>query len=594
MDWIKSTLESTPEIALFVCLALGFAVGRVRIWKISLGGVAGTLIVAIFLGMVADIELNDQVKSIAFALFIFTLGYISGPTFFASLNRASLRYATFTGIEVVSVLAITAAAVLIMNLDVGTAAGLLAGGATESAAVGTATDAIGRLDLSADEIATLQANVGTAYSISYICGLITIVLLSSQFFPLIMRVNLREEAAKLWAKLGGATDDATAAPAAPAVVGREYLVTTAAGKTVAELQADLGEATVEEVFREGAKVKLDPALTLAQGDKILVVGRREAVVGASGRIGTEVDLDESMGMNLDLADVVVTRKGYKASTLADIRREFEDERQGIFLQRITRGDHELPVQPKTMIQRGDTLRLSGASRDMQRVIPMIGFRIDPKVTFDMVFIAVGVVLGFLIGMLVWTVGTIPLTLGTGGGCLLAGLLFGWIRSKRPVFGQYDSGAADVVKTLGLATFICAVGLSSGPQAVKLVEQFGIGLPIAGIAMTAIPAFISLFVAWKLMKLPAPLTLGAVTGQQCSTPGVTAVQGAAGNATPLMAYTIVYAFSNVVLPLLGPIVVAMAHAIGLGGGRGLRTGEYVRGNCRIMGSEALQGGTTRNT
>jgi hypothetical protein len=43
--------------------------------------------------------------------------------------------------------------------------------------------------------------------------------------------------------------------------------------------------------------------------------------------------------------------------------------------------------------------------------------------------------------------------------------------------------------------------------------------------------------------------------------VTAVQAAAGNATPLMAYTIVYAFSNVMLPLLGPIVVAMAHALG---------------------------------
>ncbi|PRY54789.1 aspartate-alanine antiporter [Glycomyces artemisiae] len=561
MDWIKSTLESTPEIALFVCLAIGFAVGRVKIWKISLGGVAGTLIVAIFLGMVADIELNDQVKQIAFALFIFTLGYISGPTFFASLNRKSLRYATFTGIEVVSVLAITAAAVLIMNLDVGTAAGLLAGGATESAAVGTATDAIGRLDLSDTEIATLQANVGTAYSISYICGLITIVLLSSQFFPLIMRVNLREEAAKLWAKLGGAEDDATATPAAPPIVGREYRVTAAAGRTVAELQSDLGEATVEEVFRQGAAVKVEPGTRLAEGDKVLLVGRREALVGAAAHVGTEVNLDESMGMSLDLADVVVTRKGYKASTLGEIRRDFETERQGVFLQKIIRGDHELPVQPKTLIQRGDTLRLAGAARDMQRAVPMIGFRVDPKVTFDMVFIAIGVVLGFLIGMLVWTVGTIPLTLGTGGGCLLAGLLFGWIRSKRPTFGQYDSGAADVIKTLGLATFICAVGLSSGPQAVELVEEFGVGLPIAGVAMTAIPAFISLFVAWKVMKLPAPLTLGAVTGQQCSTPGVTAVQGAAGNATPLMAYTIVYAFSNVVLPLLGPIVVAMAHAIG---------------------------------
>lgn len=561
MDWIKETLSGTPEIALFVCLALGFALGKVRVWKISLGGVAGTLVVAILIGMVADIELNDQVKTIAFALFIFTLGYISGPTFFASLNRKSLRYATFTGIEVVSVLVITAAAVLIMNLDEGTAAGLLAGGATESAAVGTATDAIGRLNLPADQIETLQNNVGTAYSISYICGLITIVLLSSQFFPLIMRINLRDEAAKLWKKLGGTADEDTAAPAAPAVVGREYQVTTAAGRTIAELQADLGDATVEQVSREGTTVPVTADLQLAQGDRVLVVGRREALVGSANRIGAEVALDESMAMSLDLADVVVTRKGYKTTTLAEIRRDFEDERQGVFLQKITRGDHELPVKPSTLIQHGDTVRLSGSGRDLSRVIPMVGFRLDPAVRFDMVFIAIGVVLGFLIGMLVWTVGTIPLTLGTGGGCLLAGLLFGWIRSKRPTFGQYDSGAADVIKTLGLAVFICAVGLSSGPQAVELVKEFGVGLPIAGVAMTAIPAFVSFFVAWKLMKLPAPLVLGSVTGQQCSTPGVTAVQAAAGNATPLMAYTIVYAFSNVVLPLLGPIVVAMAHALG---------------------------------
>jgi AspT/YidE/YbjL antiporter-like protein len=195
------------------------------------------------------------------------------------------------------------------------------------------------------------------------------------------------------------------------------------------------------------------------------------------------------------------------------------------------------------------------------LIGRVGFRLNPSIKIDLVFISVGLVAGFLIGQLVLQIGNIPLTLGTGGGCLLTGLLFGWFRSKRPTFGQYASDAADVIKTLGLAVFICAVGLSSGPQAVALVKEFGIGLPIAGIAMTAIPACVSLLVAWKVMRLPAPLTLGAITGQQCSTPGVTAVQQAAGNATPLMAYTIVYAFSNVALPLLGPIVVAMAHAMG---------------------------------
>lgn len=561
IDWIVRTLESTPEIALFVCLAAGFAVGKVRIWKISLGGVAGTLVVAILIGMVGDIQLNDQVKTVAFAMFIFTLGYVSGPTFVASLNRKSLKYAAFTVIEVVSVLGITAAAILIMDLDVGTAAGLLAGGATESAVVGTATDAIARLPLSDADITTLQANVGTAYSISYICGLITIVVLSSQIFPLIMRVSLRDEAAKLWKQLGGGSDEDTATPAAPRVVGRVYRVEAARGQTVAQVLDGMGdEITIERVSRGGKVLEVQPGLELADGDDVLVVGLRDKVVAASSSIGKEVAGDD-LAMDIDVADVVVTADEYRATSPGQFKRDVDvKERRGVFLQRVTRGDQDLPVDDATLIQHGDIVRLAGTSRDLERVIGRIGFRLDPTVKIDLVFISTGLVAGFLIGRLVLPVGDIPFTLGTGGGCLLAGLLFGWIRSKRPTFGQYDSDAADVIKTLGLAVFICAVGLSSGPQAVALVEQFGIGLPIAGIAMTAIPACISLLVAWKVMRLPAPLALGALTGQQCSTPGVTAVQQAAGNATPLMAYTIVYAFSNVALPLLGPVVVAMAHAL----------------------------------
>ena len=154
-----------------------------------------------------------------------------------------------------------------------------------------------------------------------------------------------------------------------------------------------------------------------------------------------------------------------------------------------------------------------------------------------------------------------LTLGTGGGCLLAGLLFGWFRARQPRIGQYDPAAASVIKDLGLSVFICAVGLSSGPTAVHLIQKYGASLPIAGILMTLIPACISLFLAFKLLKLPAPLGLGAVAGQQCSTPAITAIQQSAGNSTPLLSYTIVYALSNIALPILGPIVVAMVRALG---------------------------------
>lgn len=560
IDWVKNLFQDLPEIQLFVSLALGFALGRIRFWKISLGGVAGTLIVAIFIGIIGT-PLNSQVKNIAFALFIFTLGYMSGPSFFASLNRRSLRYGVFTLIEVVAILSVVGVATAVLSLDQGTAAGLLAGGATESAVVGTATDALAKLDLPPQEIQTLQANVGTAYSISYIMGLITIVLLTSQIFPSLMKINLRDEAERLWARLGGGRPEG-AVPALPGIVGRTHRVLVADGRTVAQVEAALGVGVaVERVRRDGQTVPHDAGTELRARDIVLLVGRRDVLINGDQVIGPEVAGIEGMEMDLDVADVVLTNKEYAGRTLGQLRAEIPPERRhGVFVTGLTREDHPLPLREGTDVQPGDTVRFTGTKQDLAAFVPRAGFRLDPAVKADLIYISVGVVLGMLIGRIEVPLGDIPLSLGTGGGCLLTGLLFGWWRARHPTYGQYHPAAAQVVKDLGLATFICAVGLSSGPQALTLISTYGIPLVIAGILVTLIPASISLLVAWKVMRLEAPLALGAVAGQQCSTPAITAVQQTAGNTTPLMSYTVVYAMSNVVLPLLGPIVVAMSGAL----------------------------------
>ncbi|WP_219510635.1 aspartate-alanine antiporter [Nonomuraea ceibae] len=562
MTWLKELLRGTPEMALFVSLALGYAIGKVRVGGLSLGGIAGTLIVAIFVGMFSGVTLSDQVKNIAFALFIFTLGYMSGPSFFASLNRRSLRYGWFTLIEVVAVLTVTTLAILLLRLDVGTAAGLMAGGATESAVVGTATDAISRLPLPAAEIRALQANVGTAYSISYICGLITIVLLTSQIAPAVLRFSLMDEADKLWRRISGGQPGEDATTALPGVVGRAQRVTAAAGSTVAEVETALGgSATVERVRRGDRSIDLRPGTVLAGGDVLVLFGRREDLVRADDVVGPEVSGTGTLDLELDQADVLLTRKDFAAAPLGDLRREIPaEQRHGVYVTGITRMEQGLPVQPGTTINPGDVIRVTGAAKDVRAFAGRFGVRLDQSVKADFIFIALGVILGMLIGKITVPLGGIPLSLGTGGGCLLSGLLFGWIRARRPTIGQFDSAAATVIKNLGLATFICAVGLSSGPAAVALVGKYGISLPIAGVLVTLVPATVSLLVAFKVMKLAPPLALGAVAGQQCSTPAITAVQAQAGNSTPLMSYTIVYALSNVVLPLLGPIVVALAHAI----------------------------------
>ena len=153
-------------------------------------------------------------------------------------------------------------------------------------------------------------------------------------------------------------------------------------------------------------------------------------------------------------------------------------------------------------------------------------------------------------------------ISTGGGALLTGLVFGWYQARHPSRLSLPEDALALLKDIGLATFIACVGLASGPQALELLRKYGVTLPLVGVSIAALPALCSLLVGHFLLKFEAPVLLGAIAGQQCSTPALSAVQSAAGNATPLLGYTITYALSNAVLPLMGPLIVAL---VGGGGG-----------------------------
>jgi aspartate-alanine antiporter len=557
MDWLKHLVQGTPELTLFVCLALGYLVGKLRVGPIQLGGICGTLIVALVVGLL-DVSLNDQVKNIAFALFIFALGFTGGPQFFANLNRSGLKLGVLSLIEAVTVLALVLTLASIMDLDVGTASGIMAGSATESAVVGTASEAIGKLGLNADTASTLQAHVATAYTVCYLFGLVTIVLFTSGLGPMLMRVNLRDSARALWQKMGGGDDNPAEAPAMPDVVGRSYQVGPAAGQTVSQLEATLpGRAAVEMVSRHGERVPVAGNLRLEPGDVALLVGRRDALVDAEARIGREQANGHGVALRLETREIVVTAADADRLTVGELRRE--DTMRGVFLTGLSRTDQQLPVADATEVRRGDALTTVGAATDLDRFTTRTGYAVPRSLATDFVYLGLGVTIGMLIGKLTIHLGSVPLSLGTGGGALLAGLVFGWWRSRHRMIGNLPPAAAAVMKDLGLATFIAAVGLSAGPHAGPLLRQYGVLLPFAGIGMVLIPALISLYVGHRLLKIEPPILMGAIAGQQCSTPAISAVTGVAGNSVPLIGYTVTYAISSILLPLTGPIVVGLIGA-----------------------------------
>ncbi len=567
LGWIGDVLRAHPEIALFLCLSIGYAIGQIRFGPIQLGGICGTLITALVVGQLG-VTLEAGVKNVFFMLFIFALGYAGGPQFFANLNAKGLRIGLLCLIEVVVVLALVMAATHFMRLDPGTAAGLMAGAATESAVVGTATDAISKLALAPEQIKQLQANVVTAYSITYIFGLITIVVVTSQIFPLLLRVNLREEADKLWKAMGGREEDAGASAAAPELVGRVYEVTADIGGTVGRLHARLqSSGSLQGLMRGGQKIGFDADTRLQQGDRLLIVGHRRAVVDmatAAAGLGRESADTADFGLVLQSAEVVLRNKAANGLTL----RQLSQARPGstplvggsVLVASVERGGRLMPLLPELQLQMGDKLQVLGTADELAPAVTALGEPVLKSIKTNIAFASIGIVLGVWIGMFSAKLGGIALSLGTGGGALLTGLVFGWYQAKHPSRLSIPEDALGLLKDIGLATFIACVGLASGPQAMGLVKQYGISLPLMGVAIAVLPAVCSLLVGHFLLKFEAPVLLGAIAGQQCSTPALSAIQSAAGNTTPLLGYTITYAISNVILPLMGPVVVAMASLV----------------------------------
>lgn len=177
---------------------------------------------------------------------------------------------------------------------------------------------------------------------------------------------------------------------------------------------------------------------------------------------------------------------------------------------------------------------------------------------DWVFHGFGLVLGLLIGLLVLRVGSIPLTLGAGGGALLSGLLFGWLRTRHQSVGNMPTAAVQLLKDLGLAGFVAAVGLQSGLQAIDTIRSSGLSLFMIGVVVTLVPLILSmLFGRYVLRYDNAAVFAGALSGARSANPAFGGVLDKAGNSVPTVPFAITYALANVFLTLLGPLVVAFA-------------------------------------
>src|SRR5215212_8312995 len=163
MKSVVELLRHYPELALFATLSLGYFFGQFKVGKVGLGTVASTLLVGVVIGL-ADVKISPFTKSVFFYLFIFAIGYKVGPQFFQGLRGEGLQQAALAVIFCLIALANIWLISRVLGYDKGLAAGLLAGSITESATIGSASDAINQLNIPAETKAVAVTHLAVGYS----------------------------------------------------------------------------------------------------------------------------------------------------------------------------------------------------------------------------------------------------------------------------------------------------------------------------------------------------------------------------------------------------------------------------------------------
>ena len=265
---------------------------------------------------------------------------------------------------------------------------------------------------------------------------------------------------------------------------------------------------VERIRRSNGTIEDATAdSVIREGDVVAVVGAREVLVKVIGRGAQEVDDPELLNVPVEGVDVYVTNKAVDGKTLAELGTS--RGARGVFLRKITRGATatDIPILPNTTIQRGDILDIVGRTQDTTAATKLLGVPIGRPTWPTSRSSGAVVVIGALIGALVWKVGGVPMTLSTAGGALISGLVFGWLRSTRPFFGRIPSSTVWFMNSVGLNVFIAIVGISAGPGFVNGLKTQGMSLFLWGIVATTVPLILGMFIGKYVFSFHDAILLG---------------------------------------------------------------------------------------
>ncbi|MBT2748626.1 MULTISPECIES: TrkA C-terminal domain-containing protein [unclassified Lysobacter] len=563
-------LGNQPIVFLLLALAIGYPLGRVSLAGISLGSTAGTLLAGVALSIVAKLAFDltysipGIVSSLFLLLFMYALGLRVGPQFFAGLRSGGLAIVAISVIVWGLNWIICLGGAKLLGLEPGFAAGMISGSYTITAVMGAAQSAVQSgafqppTGVSVDQIG---ANMAAGYAISYILSSVLTILLIRYLPKLSGHDPVADAKVAEQVFSGGATHALPGSPSA-LTLGfspydlRAYRVEhdAIAGQHIEDFFRKYPRAPILRIIRDGQVLDIQSNPEIRKGDIVTVRANVHELIFEEGeRIGLEVDDALAREIPIEVSDIRIGSHEIAGKTLDELGRSIIG--YGVQLVAMFRAGHEVPVGPNTDVRFGDVVRLSGPDRAIQHVAKAVGGKaILNSATTEVTYLALGMLVGYLVGIVSVTVAGIPFALGTSAGCMLAGIFVSYFRSRNPEFGgPVDEGARSFLQDIGLNLFVAVLAANVGP---KIIASFQgttvLWVALIGTTASLLPVVVAYVVGRKFFDLNSVFCAGACAGARNFTPGLNAISDESRSTVAAVPFPLAYALTTV-LALIGGYV-----------------------------------------
>ena len=547
IPWLVATFTEFPILTLFVVIGLGYLLGELSFFGFRVG-VAGVLFVGLAVGALGrSVALPDVVPILGQIIFVYTVGIHSGHAFFDSFSRQGARN-SLLAVGVLLFGALMAVGVgYFLRLPGPRAAGLYCGALTSTPALAAVRErvreAAGAGRLPSQQVEHLAEQPVVAYSVSYPIGVMG-VLLVFQLTRRLWRVKIepREEGGEILVRDFAVKN--------PGVIGRTV-------GEVLRLHKDLG--FVISRIRHQDRTDIPRSDTrLEAGDLVAVVGEEEALALAQQIFGQAADVHFELDRSeFDYRRVYVSSKDVVGKRIRDLHLP---DRLHAIITRLRRGDVDVVPTPETRLETGDRIRVLTRKVNVSAVSHFFGDSIRGTAETDFGSVALGMVLGVMLGMLpIPLPGGTVLRLGLAGGPLLVALLLGRLERSGRVTWVIPISANLPLRQIGLLLFLAGVGTRAGYSFAGALREDGISMLAGGALITFSVAFLTMFLGHRVLRIPFDSLMGLMSGVQTQASCVAYASSLAGpSERPHQAYAAVYPAA-----MITKIVVAQLLVTGLG-------------------------------